>query len=196
MLFLQYVWLFYQFQLLSVVSLQKKTVQITEISSFISHNLFHPIANCLKMNFYCPNPDCLQKCKSNCGISFHLHYSPQCRTVTPSYHFQIHTRSFHQTLIKEMNHLFPHGKGRGWEITKVHERMHLVKYTKQLGAHSNVNSDKCESWHKNNISRRNSHWQPQGNNTSSNRLDSSLSKIQQARGNRRQHLGIVIVVWF
>ena len=73
-------------------SLQKNTVQIAETSIFISGNLFHPIANCLKMNFYCPNPDCLQKWKSNCGgISFHLHRSPQCRTVIPSCHFQIQT---------------------------------------------------------------------------------------------------------
>ena len=54
-----------------------------------------------------------------------------------------------KTLINQMNHLLPRGKGRGWEITKVHELLHLVQDIKELGAHCNVNSDKCESSHKN-----------------------------------------------
>ena len=56
-----------------------------------------------------------------------------------------------KTLINQMNHLLPRGMGRGWEITKVHELLHLILDIMKLGAHSNVNSDKCESSHKNMI---------------------------------------------
>ena len=50
-----------------------------------------------------------------------------------------------------MNHLLPRGNGRGWEIMKVHELLHIVQDIKELGVHCNVNSDKCESSHKNMI---------------------------------------------
>ena len=41
--------------------------------------------------FYCPHPDCRQKCKSNRGITYHLNHNPKCRTVTPYYHLKFQT---------------------------------------------------------------------------------------------------------
>ena len=53
-----------------------------------------------------------------------------------------------KTLINKMNELLPRGEGVGWLITKVHELLHIVFDIKEFGAHTNVNSDKCESSHK------------------------------------------------
>ena len=62
--------------------------------------------------------------------------------------YEEYVRESIKTLITQMNRLLPRGQGRGWELTKVHELMHIVDDIKELGAHCNVNSDKCESSHK------------------------------------------------
>ena len=44
--------------------------------------------------------------------------------------------------------LIPRDEGRGWWLTKVHELMHILFDIIEYGAHNNINSDKCESSHK------------------------------------------------
>ena len=43
------------------------------------------------MPFYCPHPDCCQKCKSNRDVTYHLNHNPKCKTVTPYYHLKFQT---------------------------------------------------------------------------------------------------------
>ena len=53
-----------------------------------------------------------------------------------------------RTLIDKLNELMPRVDGQGWNITKVHELLHIIFDISEYGAHNNVNSDKCESSHK------------------------------------------------
>ena len=53
-----------------------------------------------------------------------------------------------KTLIDKLNELMPRVDGQGWNITKVHELLHIIFDIFEYGAHNNVNSDKCESSHK------------------------------------------------
>ena len=53
-----------------------------------------------------------------------------------------------RTLIDKLNELMPRVDGQGWNITKVHELLHIIFDILEYGAHNNVNSDKCESSHK------------------------------------------------
>ena len=53
-----------------------------------------------------------------------------------------------KTLITKLKELLPRGKGAGWDLIKIHALLHIVFDIMEVGAHRNVNSDKCESSHK------------------------------------------------
>ena len=61
------------------------------VTLLIFKKLYVALQPACNMPFYCPHPDCRQKCKSNRGVRYHLNHNPKCRTITPYYHLKFQT---------------------------------------------------------------------------------------------------------